>query len=357
MPCKLTSRHILLAYIMREPKRPSDDELEEAFSTALSRPNPFFEATKKALEAEDDLNECLEDIDLTSDEVDACIEDITEELNEECEHLDEDIEISGNIKRRIINHRLIQRGEPIPESAVTNSRENVTNLKARSLGYTALLDGTLERPAKIYHVARSNDLDVIAFDARFGAVYLRDRLLIPIDGSAHVELSGKTEPNWGLLDYYIEDELLEKIDSIYDYDNLSASLQALGKINLNPFKTIVESKSDPEIRRALVDYVNHGLEITYKNNVIYQISGANTVFIKDVKEKWITQNLPASSVMFGSIESVVIDQKVGKFHLLTRMPFEDNSRRLVIYKLSDKLSLTELPTFAHPTPNAPKSLS
>lgn len=331
---------------MRESKHPSDDELEAAFSVALSRPDAFFtKAHELALEAEDDLNECLEDIDLTSDEVQACIEDITEELNENCDHIDLDIEVSGRIKRRIINHRLINKGDAVPESAVNVSWENFFNHKARSLGYTALLDGTIDRPARIYHSARSENLEVIAFDSQFGAVYARDRLLIPIDGSVHIELSGQMEPNWDLLDYYVDDSLLEEIDTVFEYDNLSASVQALGKIDLHNYQTITESKSDPEIRRALVDYVNHGLEITYKNNVLYQIGGAGTVYVKDAKEKWRTHNLGPSTVMFGSIESVVLDQKTGKFHLLTRMPFQDKSKRLVIYKLEEKLSLIELPTF------------
>lgn len=331
---------------MPESMRPSDDELEEAFSVALSRPDPFQKAHLTAIEAENDLNECLIDIDLTSHEAQACIDDITEELNDDCDHIDLDIEIFGNIKRRIINHRLVKTGEPVPESAVENSWKTVFNHKARSLGYTALLDGTQDRPATMYHIARSDALDLVTFDSRYGAVYLRDRLFIPIDGSVHVELSGQTEPNWDLLDYYVDDTLFEKIDNVFEYDDLSASLQALGKINLSRHKTIVEKKSDPEIRRALVDYVNNGLEIKYKNNIIYQISGSRSAYIKDGKEKWAIQNLNPSHIMFGSIESVVVDQKLGKFHLLTRMPFEDNTKRLVIYPLSSKLSLTELPTFS-----------
>lgn len=176
-------------------------------------------------------------------------------------------------------------------------------------------------------------------------MYLRDRIFIPIDSSVHVELSGQNEPNWDLLDFYIDDVLMEKVDVALECDDLSASLQQLGKINLNQYKSLMDKKTDPEIRRALVDYINHGLDIKYKTNILFQISGARSVFIKDSSDKWITRQVDPLSVMFGNIDSIVIDQKVGKFHALARVPFEDNTRRHVIYQLGGKLAFTELPSF------------
>lgn len=328
---------------MRESMRPSDDELEEAFSVALSRPNPFLRSYEMALEAEDDLNECLEDVDLTSDEAQDYIDDITEELNDECNLIDADIEVSGTIKLRTINHRLVNKGEPIPESAATDKWEYVTNHKANSLGFIALLDGNIDRPATIYHAARSEELNVIAFDPRYGSVYTRDRIFIPVDGSAHVELTGPQEPKWELLDYYIDHDLLDTIECAVEQDDLTDSIQFLGGIDLSHCNAIMDKKADPEIRRALIDYINHGLGINDRNNIIYQISGGGSVFVKDSSDKWTIQNIDDNNVFFGTVESVVVDQKSGKFHLLAKLPFKDNSRKHVIFQLHSGLSFTELP--------------
>lgn len=331
---------------MRESIRPSDDELEEAFSAALSRSNPFKKSYEIALEAEEDLNECLEDIDLSSDEALECMEEITEDLNDECSHIDATFEVSGTVKIRTINHRLVKNEESIPESAAVDKWENVTNHRAVSLGFIALLDGSTDRPARIYHSSRSDKLRVIAFDSRHGAVYVQDRIFIPIDGSAHVEVSGPEEPKWELLDYYIDSDLLDTIECAIEQEDINDSLQFLAGVDLKQCNAIMDKKADPEIRRALVDYLNHGIGINDKNNSIFQIHGGQSVFVKDSNEKWLTQNIDKSSICFGTLESIVIDQKSGQFHLLTKLPFEDNSKKHVIFQLHDGFSVTELPSLS-----------
>lgn len=331
---------------MSESIRPSDDELEEAFSVALSHSNPFAKSYEMALEAEDDLNDCLADIELSSSEAQECMDDITEELNDECDHIDEYIEISGYVKQRIINHRLINKGEPIPESATTDHWKTVMNHHATSLGFIALMDGTTDRPVNIYHLSRSEDLHVIGFDSRYGGVYVRDRIFIPIDGSVHVELNGHEEPKWELLDYYIEDNLIDTIETAIDKDNLNESLQLLSHIDLSRYNVLMNKKADPEIRRALVDYINHGLGVNDKNNILYQLNGTDSIFIKESSDKWTIQNINKTDLLFGTIESIVIDQKSGKFHLLAKLPFQDNSRKHVIFQLNSGLSVTELPALS-----------
>jgi hypothetical protein len=339
---------------MRESMKPSDDELEEAFSVALSRPNTFLSSYETALEAEDDLNECLEDVDLTSEEAQECMDEITEELNDEFDYVDASLEVSGMIKQRTINHRLVMKGVPIPESAAIDSWANVTNHKVTSLGFIALLDGKADRPATIYHASCSDGLHTVAFDSRYGAVYIKDRIFIPIDGSVHVELSGPEEPKWELLDYYLSDDLLDSIDSTFEQVNLTDSLHHLHSIDLSQSTSIMDRKADPEIRRALVDYINHGLGINDRNNIIYQIIGGQAVFVKDPSEKWEIQNLDGSSIFFGTVESVVVDQKSGKFHLLAKLPFDDNSKKHVIFQLHNGFQLIELPSLSLKRPRKKK---
>jgi hypothetical protein len=325
---------------MGEIIQPTPEQAEAAFAEALSRPNPILVFHKNAHEWQIQMNGYAKNSDEPISEIVKSITSITDTLDKECGHMEKEIIISGRYKKRSINPNEITIGEAVDESLVDETWETGQEIHARSLGYFAYVSS--ERDVEIYHGA-SSEPEILARDVHYGAVHRYSRYLVPVDGTTHVELAEPMEEaNLRLLRYYVPEELLATIDHAVDEGNMTSALRELGKIDLKKYNAVI---LDEDVRFALAEYVNFELDLDKQDNLDYQISGAQSVYVRNSKRKWTRQSINPNVLMTGSIKGIRIDSKNGRFRLSTRMPFHDNTNKDVLYQINDRLTVNELPSF------------
>lgn len=333
---------------MGEKVPPTPEQAEAVFAAVLSRPDFFKEAHTEAQIAETEANEYIQSLgdDPEPKDIRNYLMTVTNELDKNCNHVNQEILVSGRVKLRNLNHQLVEVGsEEISRDAIEDSWEPVSDRVATSLGYYALWNDHEYEKIKIYHGA-STELERVAYDLRYGAVYRAGRIFIPVDGSAHVEPAyALVQPNWDLLDYYIDAPLMSRIDQALEKETLTDAVVGLGKINLATSNVISNhEKIDPEILSTLLDYVNEWLELPQE--IPYRVTGATTIEVQNDEGEWKRHRIDANAAMIGMINSVDIDTDRGRFRLITSMPFDDGTSRPVRYWIGKNLTINDLPIFS-----------
>lgn len=327
---------------MGEVIRPSNEEFEAAVAAALHRSNPLDEAHARAEDLEEFVNEHFDE---EADEgtVLAYVNKELNELDKKCGHMHKPIIVNGLVKVRSINHSMLEAGlAQIQRESLEDTWKPVEDYLATSLGYFALWDGRNGNGVSIYHGARTQSEKIVS-DNRMGEIFKTGRLFIPVDGSAQAVLANAPrEINHEYMRYYIDSALMARIDeAIIGSESLSESVQKLGRISLKKARAL----QDVSLRESLVDYINGTLGIM--KEAIYEISGANQIYYFDQDDNAMKSSIRPTKVMYGHIAGISIDPKIGRFRLVMKVPFEDNSVKLIVYRMSSTLNINKLPTFAH----------
>lgn len=323
--------------------------VEAAFTAALSRPeNPINNAHKDALAAEEYLNEYLESVDPEEDsaEISETIADVVNELDRTCGHMGDEIVVTGLIKMRTLDHRQVDADtKSITKDVYEDVWTPVERRVATSLGYFAQKSDVEGKLANIYHGAETK-IESIFYSSTFGSVYTSKRLFIPIDGTADAELQyAPRSTNFELLDYYLGEEMMYQIDdALHNKESLNDTLHSLGKIDLKKAAAI---SVDPDVRFALIDYVNHTLDL--KQEIPYEISGASFVDYDDDEGNPVFCRLNPKIAMTGHLDGIGIDLESNRFRLVASMPFSDDTVQNVSYRITPRLSVQRHKSFVFST--------
>lgn len=337
------------------PQDNSDNDIdaknvEAALAAALAKPhNPIEDAHQEARIAEDFLNEYFESMEAgeeDSDEVSGTVAETISRLDQHCNHMNADVIVTGLVKSRSLNHRLIEDDpKSISKEALVEEWTPVEQRIATSLGYYALYDPESDRKFSIYHGVLTQ-IEPIVRTTEAGGIYKTSQLYLPIDGSASAELQfPPKEINYELLDHYLSDDLMYNIDeALYNSESLTESIRNLGKINM---KKAIALFVDDDVRDSLNEYVNRALDI--KKEILYEISGATYVEYEDDDGDTLTYRVNPKVPTVGRINGVGVDVDSGRFRLVASMPFDDDSTQYVSYRINSRLNIKRMPAFTFNT--------
>lgn len=335
------------------PQDSSDSDaknIEAALAAALAKPhNPIDEAHLEAQAAEDFLNEYFNNIqegEEDSDEVSSMVTETISRLDQHCNHMNADIVVTGLVKSRSLNHRLIEDDpKSISKDALIEAWTPVEQRVATSLGYYALYNPDNNRKFSIYHGVRTQ-IEPIVQTTEAGGIYKTSQLYLPVDGSASAELQfPPKEVNYELLEHYLSDDLMYAIDeALYNTESLTESIRNLGKINM---KKALALFVDDDVRYSLNEYVNRALDI--KKEIPYEISGAIFIEYENDDGNTMTYRMNPKASVIGYIDGVGVDVDSKRFRLVALMPFSNDSAQYVSYRINSQLNVKRMPAFSFST--------
>lgn len=304
----------------------------EALFDAYDKKNIVEEAHKRALGYQALLRDLYHFTD--TDEMNELMLQATKELDELSGHMNQPVAVTGNVKVRSLDLRGIDtEAQTIDPEAIREKQVYVEKSTLQSLGY--LIERTPDN-ISVSHLAGSG-LEHTLSSPAYGDIYSTQRIYIPIDGTAYVELIDDEDDDELPLQRLevCAQELVSDIDvAVLNAENLSDALRGLGSIDLSRYKNEID---DDDISTALVKYVNSILGTN--GTLLYAIHGVESVSVKIDEYTYGVGSLDASVPAIGGIEGLVIDEQTNQFALLAEIPFSDNTRRTVVYELTPTITV------------------
>lgn len=333
---------------------------EAAIAAALSRPNPLPEAHAHARDCQDELNAFIESS-IDTDAIRENTEKLITELDDKWGYVRKNIRIIGNsVRRRSFDYQQVNNDQrekeergflSIPESALVEERKAVDEV-AMSLGYFALREGIDDSRVVLYHVAKT-PTKLTAYNPLYGEMHLSERILIPIDGSVHVELADTDGADrFDLVEAYMGAAFVNDVhNAIHDSESLTDAVRAIGKIDLAPYEYVLNNDK-VALSNHMMTYVNEHLKqqlkeaqsVDFEKVSIYEFSGASHIrYYDSEKSKYVSSKINKNRTYMGDIASFVLDIDAQRFGLVALMDFEDGTRRRVIYTINDDLIVNTAP--------------
>jgi hypothetical protein len=302
------------------------------------KPNPIEESHRRAIAYQAILRAW--DREVKSDEIDDLIDQAISELDTDLGYVHKQIRVTGNVKVKTIDLRGVDEQDDgsFEASAIIETHDFYDDEPFESLGFAIDRD---DEQLTISHLART-PLEAVTSTVKYGEIYKNKRIYIPLDGTAHVEPEKDlSDVDVDVLEYHLG-ELLTDIDiALLNAEGLSDALQRLGTIDLTPYKILDD---DREVAQLLGFYMHNSLEIS--KTTPFSISGADSIRIINDDGEFVSGEIDPSLSMVGNIIGTAIDFETSRLTVLTNMPFENDTERMVLYRLNDTITVTEHPTFS-----------
>lgn len=248
---------------------------------ALIRKNPVIEAHQKAQEIQNNAN-WLENVSYP-DRLEFATRHVAE-LNANCNHLHEDIVVTGPIIERF------QKPVTLEDGRVMFASQSVSRFvyqePAVSEGYFVDANIDNDEMIKVYLLARTTSKEHINSTSQWGSVRTQNHLVVPIDSSAEVVAPCLMHEAQAKLLKSVEPQLMYEIDGILDFSDADSSefnfLQELAVINFSEHEALF---SDQEYVEELVKYLNQEHPVGGDATLI--LSGANELIIPEYDSTWV----------------------------------------------------------------------
>jgi|GEM_PF-3512903 len=319
-------------------------ELEKELQ-AIERGNmEFLPETKiqKAYKQATLYQEILDNFEGSAKELAAKGKELANKLNEICDHVGQDIIVNGLVTRVGIDLRSMSSNKA---NLKPEKNWDAKNVRAKSLGYAALTatnPQTKKPTARLYHVAKTEPLEVIANDA-YGNIYQQFRLHLDPRHIGNAELVNEVFPP---NDEWLRDEekglgnnFMTELDEILNKEStLREKLRDISKIDFASQERL-RSKAYTDLKDELAYYISEKLNI--QKGSLYFISGAKKVY-------YMHEDIPHDIAMAKGR----YPNKVQRFNFVphTTIPaiesitiMADGTEYEFLYPLTGKLSITKMP--------------